>query len=47
MNTLTVTAKGHVTLRKELLEPLGIQPGKEASRRPDFNGRGQICRAHL
>ncbi len=27
MSTLTVTAKGQVTLRKELLEHLGVQPG--------------------
>jgi len=27
MSTLTVTAKGQVTLRKELLKHLGIQPG--------------------
>lgn len=27
MNTLTITAKGQITLRKELLKHLGIQPG--------------------
>ena len=27
MNTLTVTAKGQITLRKELLKHLGVQPG--------------------
>jgi AbrB family looped-hinge helix DNA binding protein len=27
MSTLTVTAKGQVTLRKELLMHLGVQPG--------------------
>ena len=27
MNTLTVTAKGQVTLRKDLLKHLGVQPG--------------------
>lgn len=27
MSTLTVTAKGQVTLRKELLEHLGVRPG--------------------
>jgi AbrB family looped-hinge helix DNA binding protein len=27
MSTLTVTAKGQVTLRKDLLEHLGVQPG--------------------
>lgn len=29
MNELTVTAKGQVTLRKELLEHLGIGPGEK------------------
>lgn len=27
MNKLTVTAKGQITLRKELLEHLGVRPG--------------------
>ena len=27
MTTLTVTSKGQVTLRKELLDHLGVQPG--------------------
>jgi AbrB family looped-hinge helix DNA binding protein len=27
MNTLTVTAKGQVTLRKDLLKHIGVQPG--------------------
>lgn len=27
MTTLTVTAKGQVTLRKELLDHLGVKPG--------------------
>jgi AbrB family looped-hinge helix DNA binding protein len=29
MSTLTVTAKGQVTLRKELLKHLGVQPGEK------------------
>jgi antitoxin PrlF len=29
MTTLTVTAKGQVTLRKELLEHLGVGPGEK------------------
>lgn len=29
MNTLTVTAKGQVTLRKDLLEHLGVHPGEK------------------
>jgi bifunctional DNA-binding transcriptional regulator/antitoxin component of YhaV-PrlF toxin-antitoxin module len=31
MRTLTVTAKGQVTLRKELLDHLGIEPGQKIS----------------
>ena len=29
MSTLTVTAKGQVTLRKDILKHLGIQPGEK------------------
>jgi AbrB family looped-hinge helix DNA binding protein len=29
MSTLTVTAKGQVTLRKDLLKHLGVQPGEK------------------
>jgi AbrB family looped-hinge helix DNA binding protein len=29
MSTLTVTSKGQVTLRKDLLKHLGIQPGEK------------------
>jgi AbrB family looped-hinge helix DNA binding protein len=29
MSTLTVTAKGQVTLRKDLLEHLGVGPGQQ------------------
>ena len=37
MSTLTVTAKGQVTLRKDLLQHLGVQPGEKISvdKRPD------------
>jgi antitoxin PrlF len=37
MTTLTVTAKGQVTLRKELLVHLGVEPGQkiEVSEMPD------------
>ena len=31
MITLTVTAKGQVTLRKEILEHLGVKPGSKIS----------------
>jgi AbrB family looped-hinge helix DNA binding protein len=29
MSTLTVTAKGQVTLRKDILKHLGVQPGEQ------------------
>ena len=29
MSTMTVTAKGQVTLRKDLLEHLGVRPGEK------------------
>jgi bifunctional DNA-binding transcriptional regulator/antitoxin component of YhaV-PrlF toxin-antitoxin module len=29
MSTLTVTAKGQVTLRRELLKHLGVEPGEK------------------
>ena len=29
MSTLTVTAKGQVTLRKDLLKHLGVHPGEK------------------
>lgn len=37
MTTLTVTAKGQVTLRKELLQHLGVKPGDrvEVNKLPD------------
>ncbi|AMK23082.1 AbrB/MazE/SpoVT family DNA-binding domain-containing protein [Sphingomonas histidinilytica] len=31
MNAVTVTAKGQITLRKELLQHLGIHPGDKIS----------------
>jgi AbrB family looped-hinge helix DNA binding protein len=31
MSTLTVTAKGQVTLRKDLLEHLGVHPGEKVT----------------
>lgn len=42
MTTLTVTARGQVTFRKELLQHLGIKPGDkiEVDLLPD--GRGAI-----
>ncbi|HWR13472.1 MAG TPA: AbrB/MazE/SpoVT family DNA-binding domain-containing protein [Terriglobales bacterium] len=37
MTTLTVTAKGQVTLKQELLQHLGVRPGEkiEADKLPD------------
>jgi bifunctional DNA-binding transcriptional regulator/antitoxin component of YhaV-PrlF toxin-antitoxin module len=37
MPTLTITAKGQVTLRKDLLQHLGVHPGEKVSvdKRPD------------
>jgi len=31
MRTLTVTAKGQITLRKDLLEHIGVRPGQRIS----------------
>ena len=31
MGTLTVTGKGQVTLRKDILEHLGVEPGQQIS----------------
>ena len=31
MSTLTVTAKGQITLRKDLLKHLGVHPGEKLS----------------
>ena len=37
MTTLTITAKGQITLKKELLEHLGLKPGDklEVAKRPN------------
>jgi AbrB family looped-hinge helix DNA binding protein len=31
MSTLTITAKGQITLRKDLLKHLGVRPGEKVS----------------
>jgi bifunctional DNA-binding transcriptional regulator/antitoxin component of YhaV-PrlF toxin-antitoxin module len=31
MSTLTITAKGQITLRKDLLQHLGVHPGEKIS----------------
>ena len=45
MATLTVTAKGQVTLRRELLRHLGVQPGDRIEVRPLPGGRIEVCAA--
>ncbi len=40
--TLTVTAKGQITLRKELLRHLGVAPGQRLEIAPLPNGRLEV-----
>ena len=42
MSTLTVTAKGQVTLRKDLLKHLGVAPGEKVSVEKLPNGRIEV-----
>ncbi|MDR3537460.1 MAG: AbrB/MazE/SpoVT family DNA-binding domain-containing protein [Acetobacteraceae bacterium] len=42
MSTLTVTAKGQVTLRKDVLKHLGIQPGEKIVVDKLPNGRIEV-----
>jgi len=42
MATLTVTAKGQITLRKELLEHLGVHPGEKITVNMLPDGRVQM-----
>lgn len=42
MATLTVTAKGQVTLRKELLQHLGVEPGEKIEIRALPGGRIEV-----
>lgn len=42
MTTLTVTARGQVTLRKEVLQHLGIQPGDKIELDLLPEGRGLL-----
>lgn len=42
MTTLTVTARGQVTLRKELLQHLGIKPGDKIAVDLLPNGQGML-----
>jgi len=45
MSTLTVTAKGQVTLRKDILEHLGVGPGEKISVAKLPNGRIEVSAA--
>ena len=40
--TLTVTAKGQITLRREVLEHLGVRPGDKVDADLLKNGRMQV-----
>lgn len=42
MTTLTVTARGQVTFRKEVLQHLGIKPGEKIELDLLPNGRGML-----
>jgi bifunctional DNA-binding transcriptional regulator/antitoxin component of YhaV-PrlF toxin-antitoxin module len=42
MATLTVTAKGQVTLRKDLLKHLGVEPGQRVEIDKLPNGRIEV-----
>lgn len=42
MSTLTVTAKGQVTLRKDVLEHLGVRPGEKVSVNKLPDGRIEV-----
>ena len=44
--TLTVTAKGQITLRKEVLEHLGVRPGDKVDADLLKNGRMQVRAKH-
>jgi AbrB family looped-hinge helix DNA binding protein len=46
MSTLTVTAKGQVTLRKDLLEHLGVHPGEKITVDKLPDGRIEVRAAH-
>ena len=42
MSTLTVTAKGQITLRKDLLNHLGVQPGEKVAVEKLADGRIEV-----
>jgi bifunctional DNA-binding transcriptional regulator/antitoxin component of YhaV-PrlF toxin-antitoxin module len=43
MTTLTVTAKGQITLRKDLLQHLGAHPGSKVTIHKLPNGRIEVA----
>lgn len=45
MTTLTVTAKGQITFRQELLRHLGVQPGQQIEVIILPGGRIEVCAA--
>ena len=45
MSTLTVTAKGQVTLRKDILEHLGVAPGDQISVQKLPDGKVEVTAA--
>ena len=47
MSTLTVTAKGQVTLRKDVLEHLGVHPGEKITVDKLPDGRIEFMKRHL
>ena len=47
MTTLTVTARGQVTFRKEVLQHLGIKPGEKIELDLLPEGRGMLKAARL
>jgi AbrB family looped-hinge helix DNA binding protein len=42
MSTLTVTAKGQITLRKDMLEHLGVRPGEKITVDKLADGRIEV-----
>ena len=46
MTTLTVTAKGQVTFRKDVLEHLGVHPGEKIEVEKLPSGRIEVRAAH-
>jgi len=46
MSTLTITAKGQVTLRKDLLNHLGVQPGETVTVNKLPDGAIEVRPAH-